>query len=110
MGLGRVRLSSGGVNPASVSGRRPPPQQNEKRGKLTDNDRQLEGVIRPESIEVGDRIGGLIERIPNVGGAPDVKALVDRVPAFYEKTNDFTADFKQDYTYKAFKRTQRSSG
>ena len=42
--------------------------------------------------------------------APDVKALVDRVQAFYEKTNDFTADFKQDYTYKAFKRTQSSSG
>jgi outer membrane lipoprotein carrier protein len=42
--------------------------------------------------------------------APDVKALVDRVQAFYEKTTDFTADFKQDYTYKAFKRTQSSSG
>jgi outer membrane lipoprotein carrier protein len=42
--------------------------------------------------------------------APDVKALVDRVQAFYEKTQDFTADFKQDYTYKAFKRTQTSSG
>lgn len=42
--------------------------------------------------------------------APDVKALVDRVQAFYEKTTDFVADFKQDYTYKAFKRTQSSSG
>ena len=42
--------------------------------------------------------------------APDVKALVDRVQAFYEKTQDFSADFKQDYTYKAFKRTQSSSG
>lgn len=42
--------------------------------------------------------------------APDVKELVDRVQAFYEKTQDFTADFKQDYTYKAFKRTQSSSG
>ena len=42
--------------------------------------------------------------------APDVKTLVDRVQAFYEKTTDFTADFKQDYTYKAFKRTQSSSG
>lgn len=41
---------------------------------------------------------------------PDVKALVDRVQAFYEKTTDFTAEFKQDYTYKAFKRTQSSSG
>lgn len=42
--------------------------------------------------------------------APDVKALVDRVQAFYEKTQDFTAEFKQEYTYKAFKRTQISSG
>ncbi len=40
----------------------------------------------------------------------DVKDLVDRMQAFYEKTTDFTADFKQDYTYKAFKRTQSSSG
>ena len=42
--------------------------------------------------------------------APDVKVLVDRVQAFYEKTQDFTADFKQEYFYKAFKRTQTSSG
>ncbi len=42
--------------------------------------------------------------------APDVKLLVDRVQSFYEKTKDFTSDFKQDYFYKAFKRTQSSSG
>jgi outer membrane lipoprotein carrier protein len=42
--------------------------------------------------------------------APDVKELVDRMQAFYEKTKDFTADFRQDYLYKAFKRTQTSSG
>jgi outer membrane lipoprotein carrier protein len=42
--------------------------------------------------------------------APEVKALVDRVQAFYEKTADFTARFRQDYAYKAFKRTQTSSG
>lgn len=42
--------------------------------------------------------------------APDVKLLVDRVQAFYEKTTDFTADFKQEYLYKAFKRTQVSTG
>jgi outer membrane lipoprotein carrier protein len=41
---------------------------------------------------------------------PEVKALVDRMQAFYEKTEDFTADFRQDYTYKAFNRTQTSSG
>ena len=42
--------------------------------------------------------------------APDVKALVDRVQSFYEKTQDFSAEFTQEYTYKAFKRTQTSSG
>lgn len=42
--------------------------------------------------------------------APDVKALVDRVQAFYEKTQDFTAGFKQEYLYKQFKRTVVSTG
>lgn len=42
--------------------------------------------------------------------APDVKALVDRMQGFYEKTTDFTAHFTQQYTYKAFKRTTTSSG
>jgi outer membrane lipoprotein carrier protein len=40
----------------------------------------------------------------------DVKALVDRMQSFYEGNKDFRADFRQDYTYKAFKRTQTSSG
>jgi outer membrane lipoprotein carrier protein len=42
--------------------------------------------------------------------ADDTQALVDRVQGFYEKTTDFTAEFKQDYTYKAFKRTTTSTG
>lgn len=41
---------------------------------------------------------------------PEVRALVERMQAFYEKTEDFTAKFRQDYTYKAFKRTQTSYG
>lgn len=41
---------------------------------------------------------------------PEVKDLVDRMQAFYEKTADFQARFRQDYTYKAFKRTQTSTG
>jgi len=40
----------------------------------------------------------------------ETTALVDRLQAFYEKADDFTADFKQDYTYKAFKRTITSTG
>lgn len=42
--------------------------------------------------------------------AADVKQLVERMQAFYEKTQDFTATFRQDYTYKSFKRTVTSSG
>src|ERR671919_2219003 len=42
--------------------------------------------------------------------APEVKQLVQRVQAFYEKTQDFTADFEQRYTYKASKRKQTSNG
>jgi outer membrane lipoprotein carrier protein len=42
--------------------------------------------------------------------APEVKSLVERMQSFYEKTDDFTASFKQEYTYKAFKRTQTSTG
>jgi outer membrane lipoprotein carrier protein len=41
---------------------------------------------------------------------PEVKDLVDRMQAFYEKTQDFSADFEQVYAYKTFKRVTRSSG
>ncbi|RYZ34342.1 MAG: outer membrane lipoprotein carrier protein LolA [Myxococcaceae bacterium] len=40
----------------------------------------------------------------------EVKTLVDRMQAFYEKTNDFKSGFKQDYKYKTFRRTQSSTG
>ena len=36
---------------------------------------QLEVVVRPEALEVGDRIGGLIQRIPATATGPDVHAL-----------------------------------
>ncbi|RKG73670.1 outer membrane lipoprotein carrier protein LolA [Corallococcus terminator] len=41
---------------------------------------------------------------------PEVKTLVERMQAFYEKTNDFKSGFKQDYKYKTFRRTQSSTG
>ncbi len=40
----------------------------------------------------------------------DPAATAARVQKFYERTQDFTAAFEQSYTYKAFKRTQKSSG
>lgn len=58
------------------------------------------GVVAP-----GPRTGP--ERSPL---APEVKALVDKVQAFYERTRDFTADFRQDYTYAAARRSTSSSG
>jgi outer membrane lipoprotein carrier protein len=42
--------------------------------------------------------------------APDTQALVDRMQRFYESTQDFSADFEQEYTYKAFRRKQSSRG
>lgn len=41
---------------------------------------------------------------------PEVKSLVERMQAFYEKTGDFRSGFRQDYKYKTFRRTQTSEG
>ncbi len=41
---------------------------------------------------------------------PEVKTLVERMQGFYERTQDFTADFKQEYFYKTFNRTVVSTG
>lgn len=40
----------------------------------------------------------------------EVKTLVDRIQAFYEKTQDFQSAFKQEYRYARMKRVQESSG
>ena len=42
--------------------------------------------------------------------APEVRALVERMQGFYEKTQDFTADFRQEYLYRSFNRTVVSTG
>jgi biopolymer transport protein ExbD len=52
-----------------------PAQSSEKIEKLTANNLQLEIVVRPEALEVGDRIGGLIERIPANAQGPDLRTL-----------------------------------
>jgi len=51
------------------------PAQNSGVEQLKVDHLQLEVTIRRDSIEVGDRIGGLIQRIPNASGAPDTRAL-----------------------------------
>ncbi len=68
------------------------------------------GTPAPETIGLV-KDGGVAAPVSNKKPmTPEVKALVDRVQAFYEKTQDFTADFRQDYLYKTFKRTQTSTG
>jgi outer membrane lipoprotein carrier protein len=48
--------------------------------------------------------------VPEVAPTAEVKALVERMQAFYERTQDFTADFRQSYVYKSFGRTVTSTG
>jgi biopolymer transport protein ExbD len=51
------------------------PAQQSAVEQLKTNDLQLEVVIRKDALEVGDRIGGLIQRIERTGAEHDVKAL-----------------------------------
>ena len=51
------------------------PAQQSAVEQLKGNDLQLEVVIRREALEVGDRVGGLIQRIEKVGAEHDLKAL-----------------------------------
>ena len=51
------------------------PAQQSAAEQLKGNDLQLEVVIRRDALEVGDRIGGLIQRIEKQGTEHDLKAL-----------------------------------
>ncbi len=80
-----------------------PAQSNEKLEQLDPNKLlKLEVVIRPESIEVGDRIGGLIERIPNLPTGPDVKhlsALIQGIKLKFPDQSDATVLSEQTTSY-----------
>jgi len=52
-----------------------PAQNNSALEQVKDNNLQLEIVVRPDALEVGDRIGGLIQKIPATDKGPDLKAL-----------------------------------
>jgi len=52
-----------------------PAQTNGQLEQLKAEDLKLEIVVRADALEVGDRIGGLIQRIPSTATGPDVKAL-----------------------------------
>ena len=51
------------------------PAQNTVLEKLQLDNLQLEIVLRPDAIEVGDRIGGLIQRLPNTATGYDTASL-----------------------------------
>lgn len=69
------------------------PAQSSGLAQLKVNDLQLEITIRPDAVEVGDRIGGLIDRIPNKDAVPDVAALsrlVQQIKAKFPDKTDAT--------------------
>src|SRR4051812_28471475 len=51
------------------------PAQNSGVEQLKENNLQLEVVLRPDAIDVGDRIGGLIQHIPNTDKGYDLTTL-----------------------------------
>lgn len=51
------------------------PAQSSALEQLKGSELQLEVVVRKDALEVGDRVGGLIQRIERKGNANDVKAL-----------------------------------
>src|SRR4051812_45199881 len=52
-----------------------PAQNSSAIEQVKDKNLQLEIVVHPEALEVGDRIGGLIQRIPATATGPDINAL-----------------------------------
>ena len=51
------------------------PAKNSGVEQLKADNLQLEVVIRPDALDVGDRLGGLIQHIPNSATGPDLSAL-----------------------------------
>jgi len=80
-----------------------PAQSSERLEKLDPNKPlKLEVVVRPEAIEVSDRIGGMIQSIPNIAGAPDVKtlsALIQSIKLKFPDTLDATVMAEQTTSY-----------
>lgn len=80
-----------------------PAQSNEKLEKLDpDKPLKLEVVIRPAAVDVSDRLGGMIQSIPNVAGVPDVKtlaALIQSIKLKFPDTLDATVMAEQNTSY-----------
>jgi biopolymer transport protein ExbD len=67
-----------------------PAQSANKIEQLKADNLQLEIVVRAEALEVGDRIGGLIQRIPSTAQGPDVHALQALIQQIKTKFPDKT--------------------
>ncbi len=59
--------------------------------KITGPDLKLEVVLRADAIDVGDRIGGLIERVAMTGGRHDTAGLSQLMQSIKAKFPDATA-------------------
>ncbi|HEY1391818.1 MAG TPA: biopolymer transporter ExbD [Methylibium sp.] len=64
------------------------PAQSANFDNLKGNDLKLEIVMRPDALEVGDRIGGLIQRIPSNDKGYDLRALSALMRQIKEKFPD----------------------
>ncbi|MBI3367591.1 MAG: biopolymer transporter ExbD [Burkholderiales bacterium] len=80
----------------------PPPNSGAAPEKLKHDTLQLEVVIRAEAIEVGDRLGGLIERIPRTPDGQDVRSLsvlVQRIKTRFPNQTDASVLAEPDTPY-----------
>jgi biopolymer transport protein ExbD len=64
------------------------PAQNSGVEQLKVNELKLEVVIRPDALEVGDKVGGLIQRIPNTAAGYDTAALAALIEQIKQKFPD----------------------
>ena len=80
------------------------PAQSGGFGGLSEEKLQLEVVIRPDALDVGDRVGGLIQHIPNTAEGYDTKALsalLLQVKAKYPEEKAATILSQPETTYDA---------
>lgn len=68
-----------------------PPQASGALEKLDKDNLQLEVVIRADALEVGDRIGGLIQRIERKGDGKDMLELAQLMQQIKQRFPDKTA-------------------
>jgi biopolymer transport protein ExbD len=67
------------------------PAQSSSVEQLKVEDLKLEIVLRPDALDVGDRIGGLIQKIPSVQGRYDTATLASLLQQIKGKFPDTTA-------------------